>query len=136
MAMGGSLKMACVVVMCMAVVGAPIMAEAAITCGSVTQSVAPCLSFLVNGGSASQGCCTGVRNILGAATTTADRQAVCNCLKSAAGAVSRINDKYVQALPAQCNVNIPFKISTSTNCAKYVIALTLLLIPSHKYIKV
>ncbi|KAK7374042.1 hypothetical protein VNO80_07466 [Phaseolus coccineus] len=110
-----SVKVACVVVMFMAVVSAPMMVQA-ISCNEVTVQMTPCLSYLMNGGAASAGCCSGVRNILGAAGTTVDKQTVCNCLKNAAGRFN-INEKYAQALPGLCNVNVPYKISRSTNCA-------------------
>jgi len=116
-----SVKVACMVVMCMAVVGAPMMAEA-VSCNDVTTNLAPCLSYLMNGGSASSACCEGVRNILGAAGTTSEKQTVCNCLKEAANNFG-INDNYAQALPGLCGVSVPYKISRSTNCAEYVLML-------------
>lgn len=118
-----SLKVACMVVLCMGVVGAPMMAQA-ISCGDVTKDLAPCLSYLMNGGTASDACCEGVRSILGAAGTTSEKQTVCNCLKDAANNFG-INDNYAQALPGLCNVSVPYKISRSTNCAKYVLMLFL-----------
>ncbi|ESW12130.1 hypothetical protein PHAVU_008G087000 [Phaseolus vulgaris] len=110
-----SVKVACVVVMFMAVVSAPMMVQA-VTCNDVIMQLTPCLPYLMNGGGASAGCCSGVRNLLGAAGTTADKQTVCNCLKNAAGRFN-INDQYAQALPGVCHVNVPYKISRSTNCA-------------------
>ncbi|KAI9072058.1 hypothetical protein K1719_028305 [Acacia pycnantha] len=113
--MAGLVKVACLVVLCVALVGAP-LAEA-ITCGQVASSAAPCLAYLQRGGSPSPGCCNGLRSLVGAARTTADKQAVCNCLKSTAGQVPGYNDRNAQALPGLCRVNVPYKISTSTNCA-------------------
>ncbi|KAJ1419249.1 Plant lipid transfer protein/Par allergen [Sesbania bispinosa] len=111
------MKFALVAVMCMAVMVAP-MAEAVITCGQVTSSLAPCLGFL--GGKApapSTACCNGVKALNGAAQTTPDRQAACKCLKSAAGSIVGFNAGKAASLPGKCGVNIPYKISTSTNCA-------------------
>ncbi|XP_028808640.1 non-specific lipid-transfer protein 1-like [Neltuma alba] len=113
--MAGLMKVACMMVLCVAVVAAPI-AEA-VTCGQVTSSLAPCLTYLQRGGAPAPGCCNGVRTLLGAAQTTADKQTVCNCLKNAAGQIPGLNPQNAQNLPAQCKVNIPYKISTSTNCA-------------------
>ena len=110
------MKVACMVVLCVALVASPV-AEA-ITCGQVASSVAPCVPYLQKGGAPSPGCCSGVRGLVGQAQTTADKQAVCNCLKSAAGSMSGLNPKNAESLPSQCNVNIPYKISTSTNCAR------------------
>ncbi|XP_027335114.1 non-specific lipid-transfer protein-like [Abrus precatorius] len=112
-----SLRIACVVaIICMVVASAP-MGEATITCGQVTSALAPCILYLQKGGAPSAGCCNGVRSLNAAAQTTPDRQAACNCIKSAAGSISGFNAANAAALPAKCNVNIPYKISTSTNCA-------------------
>lgn len=106
------------VIMCMAVVGAPMMAQA-MTCNDVTVNMAQCLSYLMQGGTPSTLCCSGVKNILGSAVTTVDKQTVCNCLKADAARYN-INDQYAQALPGFCKVNVPYKISRSTNCARYI----------------
>ncbi|TKY63628.1 Non-specific lipid-transfer protein [Spatholobus suberectus] len=112
-----SLKLACVVaVLCMVVASAP-MAQAAITCGQVTSSLSSCIIYLQKGGTPSAPCCSGVRSLNSAAKTTADRQAACNCLKQAAGAISGFNANNAATLPGKCGVSIPYKISTSTNCA-------------------
>ncbi|XP_054783432.1 non-specific lipid-transfer protein 1-like [Prosopis cineraria] len=113
--MAALVKVACLAVLCVALIGAP-MADA-ITCGQVTSSLAPCLSYLQKGGSPSAACCNGIKSLASGARTTADKQAVCNCLKQAAGTVSGVNNKNAQNLPSACKVNIPYKISTSTNCA-------------------
>ncbi|RDX62174.1 hypothetical protein CR513_59511, partial [Mucuna pruriens] len=111
-----SLKVVCVVaVLCMVVLSAP--TAQAITCGQVTGSLAPCIGYLQKGGKPLTGCCDGVRSLAAAAKTTADRQTACNCLKQAAGVISGFNANNAAALPGICGVNIPYKISTSTNCA-------------------
>ena len=102
-------------VLCMVVVSAP-MAHA-ITCGQVTSSLASCIGYLQKGGSPPPGCCSGVKSLNAAAKTTPDRQQACNCLKQAAGAISGYNDNNAASLPGKCGVSIPYKISTSTNCA-------------------
>ncbi|CAI8600668.1 unnamed protein product [Vicia faba] len=112
--MARSMKVACVVLaMCMLV--AP-MAEAAFQCGAVTADLAPCLAYLTGGPGPSPPCCAGVKKLLAAAPTVPDRRAACNCLKSTAGAISNLNANNAAALPGKCGVNIPYKISTSTNC--------------------
>ncbi|XP_028774658.1 non-specific lipid-transfer protein 1 [Neltuma alba] len=113
--MAGLMKVAFMAVLCVALVVAP-MAEA-VTCGQVSSSLAPCIAYLQKGGTPAPGCCNGVKSLVGAAQTTADKQAVCNCLKGAAGQVPGLNNQYAQSLPSLCGVNIPYKISTSTNCA-------------------
>lgn len=109
-------KIACFVLLCMVVV-AP-HAEA-LTCGQVTSTLAPCLPYLMNRGPL-RNCCDGVKGLLGQAKTTVDRQAACTCLKSAASSFTGLNLGKAAALPNTCSVNIPYKISPSTDCSKYV----------------
>ena len=97
-----------------AVVGAP-LAEA-ITCGQVSSSLAPCINYLKAGGVVPAACCNGVRSLNSAAKTTADRQAACNCLKTASGSIKGINLNLAAGLPGKCGVSVPYKISPSTNC--------------------
>ncbi|KAI4353516.1 hypothetical protein L6164_002460 [Bauhinia variegata] len=110
-----SLKVAMVVLMCMAVMGAPIT-QATITCGQVTSAVAACLSYVTDKGDLTTACCDGVKKLAAAAKTTADKQAACRCLKSAAASIPNLNAGKAAGLPGKCGVNVPFKISTSTNC--------------------
>lgn len=112
------LKVVSIVLMCM-MVGAPV--AQAITCGQVSSSVAPCIGYVRTGGVVPPGCCGGIKSLNSAAKTTADRQTTCNCLKSAAGSIPGIKPNLVAGLPAKCGVNIPYKISTSTNCARYIL---------------
>ncbi|CAJ1948340.1 unnamed protein product [Sphenostylis stenocarpa] len=115
-----NLKVACMVaVVCMIVVSSPL--AHAITCTDVIRSLTPCLGYLRSGGSPLPACCSGVRGLNSAAKTTADRQTTCNCLKSLAnnGLGKGLNPNIAALLPGKCGVNIPYKISTSTNCATY-----------------
>ncbi|OMO94383.1 Plant lipid transfer protein/Par allergen [Corchorus olitorius] len=114
--MASAIKFACVAILCMALVSAP-LAEGGITCPQVTSSMAACIPYL-KGGPLTQGCCNGVRNLNSAAKTTADRQAACSCLKTAANAISGINFGLAGELPSKCGVSIPYKISPSTDCSK------------------
>ncbi|XP_059296719.1 non-specific lipid-transfer protein 2-like [Lycium ferocissimum] len=107
-------KIACVMVLCMVVV-AP-YAEA-LTCGQVQSGLAPCLPYLQGRGPLG-GCCGGVKGLLGAAKTPADRKTACTCLKSAANSIKGIDAGKAAGLPGACGVNIPYKISPSTDCSK------------------
>ncbi|KAL0450915.1 UNVERIFIED_CONTAM: Non-specific lipid-transfer protein 2 [Sesamum latifolium] len=91
--------------------------EAAISCGTVVSYVQSCLPYVTNTGPLGS-CCSGVKGLNGAAKTKEDRQSVCNCLKSLAGSNSGIDLGKVAALPGICGVNIPYKISPSTDCSK------------------
>ncbi|KAJ1688503.1 hypothetical protein LUZ63_019893 [Rhynchospora breviuscula] len=90
----------------------------AVTCGDVSSAVGPCLAYARNGqGSPSAGCCSGVKALNSKAKTSADRQTVCNCLKNLAKSIT-FNGGAVAGLPGKCGVNVPFPISTSTDCSK------------------
>ena len=92
-------------------------ASAAVTCGQVGSSIAPCIPYVTGKATAlSQGCCGGVRSLNGMARTSADRQAACRCLKSLAGSVKSINMGAVAGVPGKCGVSVPFPISMSTDC--------------------
>lgn len=114
--MAGSfvLKLTCLVLACM-MVGAPI-AQAALSCGTVQSNLVGCISYLRTGKGLTSACCGGVRALNNAAQTTPDRQAACECIKKASASISGINPSFAAGLPGKCGVNIPYKISTSTNC--------------------
>ncbi|KAL2500305.1 Non-specific lipid-transfer protein 3 [Forsythia ovata] len=116
MASSGIVKAMCLVLIAVALV-AP-LAEAAISCGMVVSDLAPCLSYLRGGNDIPAACCGGIKSLYGAAKTTPDRQAVCNCLKSLAGSYSSINFNKAAGLPGKCGVSIPYKIAPSTDCSK------------------
>ncbi|PKI37998.1 hypothetical protein CRG98_041594 [Punica granatum] len=108
-------KLVPVFLLCMVV--AATMAESAITCGQVTQSVSPCIPYARStGGAPTAACCSGIRSLNDAARTTPDRQTACKCLKAIAGSISGINYGVVAGIPGKCRVNIPFKLSLSTDC--------------------
>lgn len=119
MASSSFLKVASVLLICMMAAEPFFTAEAAITCGQVASALSPCIPYLKAGPPAAPagGCCSGIKSLLAAATTTPDRQAACSCLKSAAGRVSGLKPAAAAALPKACGVSIPYPISTSTNCA-------------------
>ncbi|OWM81631.1 hypothetical protein CDL15_Pgr007669 [Punica granatum] len=66
-------------------------------------------------------CCNGIRSLNSAAKTNPDLRAACQCLKSIASSISRINYGLVAGAPGNCGVGIPYKIAPSTNCDKYVV---------------
>nr|ADE77948.1 unknown [Picea sitchensis] len=91
-------------------------AEAEISCSTVMFDILPCLSY-VTGSAANPtaACCDGVKNLNAAANTTPDRQAVCRCIKSAAGSYTYDSGK-ADKIPDLCGVNAGVPISGSTNC--------------------
>ena len=122
MARSGMLvKVASVVVLMWMVVSTvlPHHAEAAISCGTMTSSVLPCLGYLQRGGMVPAACCVSVNNLYKAAKTTIDLQTTCGCLKIVATSLPGINLANAAGLPAKCGLNLPYKLSPSTNCSKY-----------------
>nr|AAK01293.1 lipid transfer protein [Avicennia marina] len=115
--MEGMNKSMCIIVV-VAVLAAWVVphGEAAISCGTVASKLAPCIPYVTNRGPLG-GCCGGVKSLYGLARTTPDRQSVCGCLKSLASSYN-VNLGKAAGLPGQCGVNIPYKISPSTDCSK------------------
>uniref|UniRef100_A0A0E0F1U9 Non-specific lipid-transfer protein n=1 Tax=Oryza meridionalis TaxID=40149 RepID=A0A0E0F1U9_9ORYZ len=74
---------------------------AAISCGQVNSAVSPCLSYARGGSGPSAACCSGVRSLNSAATTTADRRTACNCLKNVAGSISGLNAGNAASIPSK-----------------------------------
>ncbi|KAK9049368.1 hypothetical protein SSX86_031662 [Deinandra increscens subsp. villosa] len=106
----------CLVMACM--VAAVPYAEA-ITCGQVASGMAPCLGYLTKGGVVPPACCGAIKGLNSAAKSTPDRQAVCGCLKPIVASPG-INLGNANSLAGQCGLNIPYKISPTTDCSKYV----------------
>ncbi|CAH2056657.1 unnamed protein product [Thlaspi arvense] len=112
-----AVKIACLA-LCIILVAAP-ASEAAIGCGQVVGSLSQCLNYLRGGATAvPPACCSGVRSLNSMATTRADRQVVCNCLKSAASSVPASGLSKAAGIPGKCGVSIPYKISPSIDCSK------------------
>ncbi|CAN6353170.1 unnamed protein product [Urochloa humidicola] len=87
----------------------------------VASSLSPCIPYAT--GSASSlpaGCCSGVRSLNSMARSSSDRQAACRCLKSLATSLKKLNIGTVAGIPGKCGVSVPFPISMSTDCNKYV----------------
>ncbi|KAL2479346.1 Non-specific lipid-transfer protein 3 [Abeliophyllum distichum] len=117
MASSGIVKAMCFVLIAVALV-AP-LAEAAISCGAVVGSLRPCLGYVQNSSPiVPPACCNGIRGLYASAKTPADRRSICYCLKSLASSYKGINFNKAAGLPGKCGVNIPYKISPSTDCSK------------------
>lgn len=98
--------------------------EAAINCSQVSGALAPCVSFLTQGGNPTPQCCTGLKNLVNMASTQQDRRAACNCVKSAAARYP-IKQDAASNLPGRCGVSMNIPISPNTNCNTYLFFLLL-----------
>ncbi|XP_020274847.1 non-specific lipid-transfer protein A-like [Asparagus officinalis] len=91
----------------------------AINCVDVDVALRQCVPYITGQApNPAKGCCDGIGHIKSIATTKADRQAACGCMKAAASHLPGIVDSAVTALPAKCNVPLPYPISASVDCSK------------------
>ncbi|THG05095.1 non-specific lipid-transfer protein 1-like [Camellia sinensis] len=88
--------------------------NAAINCSQVEGALSPCIQYLTQGGTPSDTCCSGVRNLQSEAQTKEDRQAACSCMKTAAASF-QIRDDAAAELPQKCEVQINIPISRNTD---------------------
>ncbi|KAK4418842.1 Non-specific lipid-transfer protein [Sesamum alatum] len=118
MAGSGSLKLACLIILCL-VVTAPHAEAAAISCGAVLTKLSSCIGYIKSGGALPPSCCSGLKFLNDAASTTPDLQALCKCIKTIVASVQG-NPALVNNIPTKCGVNIPYKYSPSVDCSKLV----------------
>ncbi|XP_010922734.1 non-specific lipid-transfer protein 1 [Elaeis guineensis] len=109
--------LATVVVLAVLLVAAPYTAHA-ITCGQVVSYLTPCISYARSGGQVPAGCCSGVKGLVAAARTTADRRTACTCLKNTAAGLSGLKPGLISGIPGKCGVRVPYAISPSTDCSR------------------
>ncbi|KAM7263408.1 hypothetical protein ACFE04_001091 [Oxalis oulophora] len=93
--------------------------EASVSCTTVTSDLSACYSYLTNGGTPSSSCCSNIQSLYGSATTKEDAQGICTCLKQLYSTYgSYINLTYAEDVATKCGVNVPYKISPSTDCSR------------------
>ena len=112
------MKGAIIVVVVLAIVQLMVEPGRAISCGQVDAALAPCMPYLTGGGNPAPKCCDGVKDIKGMASSTADKQTACNCVKTAANRYPSLKDDAALALPDKCGVEMDIPISRTTNCDK------------------
>lgn len=91
---------------------------AALTCNDVIKDLKPCIEYLKNGsGAPPSPCCAGAATLASAATTTADKQTACTCLKNVSNNI-KVNSGLAKSLPANCGITLPFEVSPNVDCSK------------------
>ncbi|KAL3844654.1 hypothetical protein ACJIZ3_002057 [Penstemon smallii] len=101
-----------------AVVALAAMQGNAISCGDVQSSLTPCVPYLTgNSGEPGGGCCSGVQSVSGSVRSQQDRQAVCNCLKSAASSYN-LQSGNVASLPGKCGISMGYTFSPNMECSQ------------------
>ncbi|PWA57476.1 non-specific lipid-transfer protein 3 [Artemisia annua] len=111
-------KLAFVVLLSLMVAIVPHTVQGAMTCQMVINSLTPCATYVTRGGPVPPSCCSGISSLYRSATTTTDRQTACKCLEQGVGMIPGLNLDAASTLPSKCGVNIPYKISPSTDCSK------------------
>ncbi|XP_057458333.1 non-specific lipid-transfer protein 8-like [Lotus japonicus] len=92
--------------------------EAAISCSDVIKDLKPCVSYLVSGsGKPPVACCSGAKALASAVSTSEDKKAACNCIKSTAKSI-KMNSQLAEALPGNCGINTPISVSPDADCSK------------------
>ncbi|CAA7022160.1 unnamed protein product [Microthlaspi erraticum] len=90
--------------------------ESAISCSVVIQDLQPCVSYLTSGsGQPPDTCCDGVRSLAAATTTSADKKAACQCIKSVSNSVT-VKPENAQALASSCGASLPVDASSTVDC--------------------
>lgn len=92
--------------------------QGAVTCAQVVSMLRPCIPYATGKGELTAACCTGVKNLNNAASTSADRKTACSCLKQQASSISGIQPGVLSGIPGKCGVSVPYAISPSTDCSK------------------
>ncbi|PIA39078.1 hypothetical protein AQUCO_02700329v1 [Aquilegia coerulea] len=110
------LKLVCVMVASMVMTTPHV--EAAVTCNVVASNLIACITYLKSGGAVPSTCCSGIKSLNAAATTTSDRQTACQCLKQLATSISGLKTGPTSTLPAKCGVSVGYPISASVDCSK------------------
>ncbi|KAL0694194.1 hypothetical protein Bca4012_061374 [Brassica carinata] len=94
----------------------PRYSESTISCSVVINDLQPCVSYLTSGnGQPPETCCEGVRSLDAATTTSADKKAACECIKSVANSVT-VKPELAKALASNCNASLPVDASSTVDC--------------------
>ncbi|XP_051117718.1 non-specific lipid-transfer protein 4.1-like [Andrographis paniculata] len=91
----------------------------AVSCTDVRNALLPCISFATGADSQPSGsCCSGIKNLAGG-YQAAERQAACECIKSAVG---KYHLEVISSLPGKCGVAIGDTLGPNMDCSKYAVS--------------
>ena len=95
-------------------------ANATVRCNQVASALGQCTSYVLTGeGNPTVECCSGIKSLNSMATTDVEHQVVCKCLRNLVK-VTAVNASVAAGLPGKCGVIVPFALSTTIDCSKYV----------------
>ncbi|KAF5744057.1 hypothetical protein HS088_TW08G00649 [Tripterygium wilfordii] len=89
-----------------------------LSCMQIESMLAPCMPYLLNDGTPSESCCSGVRSLQSSMPTTTDRRAACECVKQAASQYQGIKPDAANQLPKKCGIEFSMPISKDIDCSK------------------
>ncbi|MBA0656972.1 hypothetical protein Goklo_009288 [Gossypium klotzschianum] len=116
--MGSRIKISALGVTMLLLLIAP-ASNAAISCSVVIKDLRPCVNYLTKGsGKPPSACCAGASALASATSSSADKKAACECIKSASKNI-KPNNQLAQALPSNCGITLPVTISPNVDCSKY-----------------
>ncbi|KAL6876436.1 hypothetical protein ACP4OV_013008 [Aristida adscensionis] len=91
--------------------------EAEVDCSGVLSGLSPCLDFVQGDDEQpSAACCAGVNQLFDAGESVDDRQATCECLKSAYSQVN-VDLSAAKSLPGDCGLSLTYTISPDMDCS-------------------
>ncbi|MBA0773305.1 hypothetical protein Gotri_008591 [Gossypium trilobum] len=97
--MGSRIKLSALGVTMLLLLIAP-ASNAAISCSVVIKDLRPCVNYLTKGsGKPPSACCAGASALASATSSSADKKAACECIKSASKNI-KPNNQLAQALPS------------------------------------
>ncbi|CAI9112869.1 OLC1v1013369C1 [Oldenlandia corymbosa var. corymbosa] len=111
-------SMISVIFICAMLMSLASLGHGAITCNFVNTQLRPCKDYVLNAQTIDFTCCIGAKNVAGDATTPADHQAVCSCLKPFLSSLTFEQLKVAAAIPGICDVQAPFPITRDVDCSK------------------
>ncbi|OVA01117.1 Plant lipid transfer protein/Par allergen [Macleaya cordata] len=90
-----------------------------VSCEEAVSDLIPCATYLMGSGGPNPGsqCCASAQKLNKLASTTADRQSLCECLKQT-GPSFGVKPERAKQLPVLCKLELNIPISPDVDCSK------------------
>nr|XP_043637706.1 non-specific lipid-transfer protein 1-like isoform X2 [Erigeron canadensis] len=109
-------KLLCAMVAFMVMLAIPWTEAAFENCGQVVSFFVPCTKYLTSGGEVRAACCDSLKGLKAIIKTSYDIKLACVCIDNLYTSDPRIKSVYLEALPEECDLDIPFIISEDEDC--------------------